>query len=73
MITRGKFLSQLLLLPLTYLGWRYGRSEVQQDNRMYFKQGKRTFVVWPAGNGPLTNAERGRARQMAKDYFKGAQ
>jgi len=67
--TRRWFLSWLLATPLAVLYFRDVRHEEERNGRMYFRHGRRTFVVWPDGDGPLTDTERTRARQMAKDYF----
>jgi len=70
-MNRRCFLPWLLTLPLTILHgmniWRDGERE--KNGRMYFYHRNKTFVVWPDGDGPLTDTEKKRARQMAKDYF----
>ena len=70
-MTRRHFLPWLLGLFLSVLPFKVRQHdrEYEQNGRMYFRHGQRTFVVWPDGNGPLTDGERERARQMAKDYF----
>jgi len=69
-ITRRGFLPWLLAMPLTILfprRWCYG--EYEENGKIYFHHGNKTFVVWPDSDGPLTDGERVRARQLAKDYF----
>jgi len=68
-ITRFKFLLQLVIAPLAFLGLKSGLSEYQKGNKLYFKRGKHTFVIWPDGDEPLTDKERKRAHEMAKEYF----